>query len=80
MTNSRYSKSEMRYRSAIANKAFLTAIKDRANYALQPLTNPKSILVAAGDGRRLSFCSLRQVKLDLPLQGFMIAVSLLDKP
>lgn len=80
MPNSKHSHAQLRQQSAMANKAYLEGIEARTNYALQPLTNPKSILVFIGDGRRLSFCSLRQVKLNLPLQGFMIAVSLLDKP
>lgn len=79
-SSKRYSEIRVASLSAMSHESYLKDIADRASYALQPLTNPKAILVTRHEMEGFYWCYIREVKLDLPNEGYLIAISLDVKP
>lgn len=74
------SKGIIKLLSAIAHEAYLKDIANRASCALQPLTNRKALLVSRYGDDGLYQCYVREVKLNLPSEGYLIASLVSSKP
>ena len=74
------SKGIIKLLSAIAHEAYLKDIANRASCALQPMTNRRIILVAVFGDDGLYQCYVREVRLNLPNDGYLIAIPLNSKP